>query len=180
MFARALHAFFRFATTREFFLVVGLALALLTGAMLLEQLRFVREFSSEAAALQEAEGIVDGLAGVLVAAGVFLESRDTLRRIAFVNPPPMDTVEARVSEISAQNGMGILMVGLLMEVGTLLIGLPKRVVDTHGFERAIFGACALLSVVTLVILYDFVVDAILTYRMKREALPPGALPPEGH
>ena len=180
MFARALHALFRLATTREVFLAVGVGLALLTGAMLVEQLRFVRDFSNDAALLHEAEGIVDGLAGVLVAVGVFLESRDTLRRIAFSAPPPMDTVEARISEISAQNGMGVLMVGLLMEVGTLLIGLPKRVVDTHGFERTIFGACALLSLATLVILYDFIVDAVLTYRMKREPLPPGVSPPEGH
>ncbi len=180
MFARALHALFRLATTRELFLLVGVGLALLTGAMLVEQLRFVRDFTNDGAMLHEAEGIVDGLAGVLVAAGVFLESRDTLRRIAYPAPPPMDTVEARISEIAAQNGMGILMVGLLMEIGTLLIGLPKRVVDTHGFERVIFGACALLSIVTLVILYDFIVDALLTYRMKREPLALGALPPEGH
>lgn len=180
MFARALHALFRLATTRGLFVLIGVGLALLTGAMLVEQIRFVRDFSNDLALLHEAEGIVDGLAGVLVAAGVFLESRDTLRRIAFPTAPPMDTVEARISEISAQNGMGILLVGLLMEVGTLLIGLPRRVLDTHGVERLVFGACALLSVVTLVILYDFIVDALLTYRMKREPLPPDALPPQGH
>ena len=180
MFSRLLHAFFRLATTREVFVLIGVGLALLTGSMLVEQLRFVRDFASDPAMLHEAEGIVDGLAGVLVAAGVFLESRDTVRRIAYATPPPMDTVEARISEIAAQNGMGVLMVGLLMEVGTLLIGLPRRVVDTSGFERTIFGACALLSVVTLVILYDFLVDALLTYRMKREPLPPGAETHDGH
>jgi hypothetical protein len=180
MFARTLHALFRLATTRELFVLIGVGLSLLTGAMLVEQIRFVCDFTNDVASLHEAEGIVDGLAGVLVAAGVFLESRDTLRRIAFPAAPPIDNVETRISEISAQNGMGILMVGLLLEVATLLIGLPQRVVDTHGIVRIIFGACALLSVVTLVILYDFVVDALLTYRMKREPIPPGALPPQGH
>jgi hypothetical protein len=178
MFARALHALFRFATTRAVLLALGLALALLAGAMLLEQWRFVRDFQGGEAAVREAEGIVDGLAGLLVAAGVFLESRDAVRAIAHPGGAPSDTVEARVSEVCAQNGMGVLLVGLLMEVGTLLIGLPKRVLDTHGLERAIFGACAALTALTLLILYDFVKDVALTYRMTRTPAPPPA--PRGH
>jgi len=167
MLARALHALFRVATTRAVLLALGLALALLAGAMLLEQWRFVRNFQGGEDAVREAEGIVDGLAGVLVAAGVFLESRDAVRAIAHHGGAPIDAVEARVSEVCAQNGMGILLVGLLMEVGTLLIGLPKRVLDTHGLERAIFAACATLTAVTLLVLYDFVKDIVLTYRMDR-------------
>jgi len=172
MLVRALHTLFRFATTRAVLLALGLALALLAGVMLLEQWRFVRDFQGDEAAVREAEGIVDGLAGVLVAAGVFLESRDAVRASAYPGGAPMDTVEARVSEVCAQNGMGILLVGLLMEVGTLLIGLPKRVLDTHGLERAIFGACAALTATTLLVLYDFVKDVALTYRMARTPAAP--------
>jgi hypothetical protein len=172
MLARALHGLFRFATTRGVLFALGLGLALLTGSMLVEQWRFVRDFQGDEAAVREAEGIVDGLAGVLVAAGVFLESRDAVRAIAYPAGAPSDTIEARVSEVCAQNGMGILLVGLLMEVATLLVGLPKRVLDTHGLERAIFGACAALSAVTLLVLYDFVKDLALTFRMARAPAPP--------
>lgn len=176
MFARALNRFFRLATSREIFLFVGLLLAFITGAMLIEQVRFVTVYASSPEAHKEAEGIVDGLAGVLVAAGVFLESRDTLRKMACGAEGMANTVDARLNEVATQNGMGILIVGLLMEIGTLLIGLPPRVLDVHGLERAIFGTCAALSLVTLLILYDFLKDYVLTYRMKREPLPKATSP----
>jgi hypothetical protein len=165
MFARLLAALFRFITSRELFLLLGLGLAVITAVMLVEQVRFVRDFAGGDA--KEAEGIVDGLAGVLVAAGVFLEGREILRKMGGASE---DTVEARLNEVAAQNGMGILIVGLLREISTLLIGLPPRVLDTRGYVRPIFGACALLSVLTLAILYDFVKDYALTYKLRREAL----------
>lgn len=168
MFARLLARLFRFMTSREVFLLLGLGLALITGLMLVEQVRFVKDYTGGES--KEAEGIVDGLAGVLVAAGVFLEGREILRKMGGAAE---DTVEARLNEVAAQNGMGILIVALLMEIGTLLIGLPPRVLDTHGSERGIFGGCALLSLLTLAILYDFVKDYLLTYRMRREPLAEG-------
>jgi hypothetical protein len=168
MLARALHALFRAATSRTVLLALGVALALLTGVMAVEQWRFLRAFDGDEHALREAEGIVDGLAGVLVAAGVFLESRDAVRAIAYPGGAPVDTVEVRVSEVCAQNGMGILLIGLLLEVGTLFIGLPQRVLDTRGVERPIFAGCGALSAITLVILYDFVKDVALTFRMRRD------------
>ncbi len=189
MFARLLARMFLFVTSREALLVLGVFLALLSLPMILEQWRFVRDYTHLTATdpmIEEMEGIVDGLAGILVAAGVFMESRDTIRKMALPPSPASghsaheaasssttpstmsDAVETRLNEVAHQNGMGILLVGLLMEIGTLLIGLPRRVIDAKAFERGIFGACFVLSVLALVILYDLVKDYLLTYRMKRD------------
>lgn len=182
MLSKVLARIFLVITSREVLLALGVVLAALCVPLILEQWRFVRSYSPQASheLLREMEGIVDGLAGILVAAGVFLESRDTIRRMAVPDganaahvprdshdPIATDLVDARLNEVAHQNGMGILLVGLLMEIGTLLIGLPARVIDAKRFERAIFAGCLVLSALAVVILYDFVKDYVLTYRMKR-------------
>jgi hypothetical protein len=175
MFSKVLSRIFLLITSREVLLSLGILLALLSVPMIVEQFRFVRAYApiTSQDTLHEMEGIVDGLAGILVAAGVFMESRDTIRRLALSDThaapahAETDPVEVRLNEVAHQNGMGILLIGLLMEIGTLLIGLPARVIDAKRFERGIFGMCTLLSVLAVVILYDFVKDYLLTYRMKR-------------
>lgn len=170
MFAKVLNRIFLLITSREVFLVLAIGLAFLSVPMILEQWRFVREYGAvgQQDMLHEVEGIVDGLAGILVAAGVFIESRDTIRKMAAEShAADEDKIELRLNEVAHQNGIGILIVGLLMEIGTLLIGLPSRVIDAKRFERGIFATCAVLSMLAVVILYDFIKDYLLTYRMKR-------------
>lgn len=169
MFARVLNRIFLLITSREVLLLLAIALALLSVPMILEQWRFVREYDPTLThMLHEVEGIVDGLAGILVAAGVFIESRDTIRKLASEShAEEVDKIELRLNEVAHQNGIGILIVGLLMEIGTLLIGLPARVLDAKRFERGIFATCGVLSVLAVIILYDFIKDYVLTYRMKR-------------
>jgi hypothetical protein len=168
MVGRLLGRLFLLVTSRPMLIVLGVALAALCMPMIAEQWRFVRAFvpgQTTLEAVREVEGIVDGLAGILVAAGVFIESRDTIRKLgAPVGDRP--EVEARLNEVAHQNGIGLLLVGLLMEIGTLLTGLPARVLDVRAWERGILVACTALSVVAVIILYDFVKDYLLTYRMR--------------
>jgi hypothetical protein len=58
----------------------------------------------------------------------------------------------------------MLLVGLFMEIGTALTGLPKRVFDLSGLERGIFAVCFALSIGALIIMLDFVKDFAKTYR----------------
>lgn len=170
MLAKVLARLFLVITSREMFVVLGVVLAALSIPMIMEQWRFVRDYAPVMTheTIEEIEGIVDGLAGILVAAGVFIESRDTIRKMASPehSPPKESKVEARLNEVAHQNGMGILLVGLLMEIGTLLIGLPRRVIDTKAFEKQIFMFCTAMSILAVVILYDFIKDYLMTYRMK--------------
>jgi hypothetical protein len=68
-----------------------------------------------------------------------------------------------LNEIAHHNGMGLLLVGLFMEIGTALTGLPKRVFDFSGLERGIFGVCFALSLGAGIIMLDFVKDFGRTY-----------------
>jgi hypothetical protein len=156
-------------TSRVVFIGIGVGLTALSVPMVLAQWRFVREFVPGQTLLEaghEIDNIIDGLGGILVAAGVFIESRDTLRKMG--NPVgDSPELEARLNEVAHQNGMGILLVGLLMEIGTLLLGLPTRIIDVRQWERGIFATCTGLSILAVLILYDLVKDYLLTYRMKR-------------
>jgi hypothetical protein len=134
--------------------------------MLLEQLYSLRTgwaTHPEHQALEEMEGLIDGLAGILVAGGVFFESRETLRNMALRKKEEEDPLQIALNEVAHHNGMGMLLVGLFMEIGTALTGLPKRVFDFSGVERGIFAVCFALSLGALIIMLDFVKDFTRTY-----------------
>jgi hypothetical protein len=60
--------------------------------------------------------------------------------------------------------MGILLLGLFMEIGTQAIRLPERLINiSHTTEKYIFAACFLMSVISLVIMFDFLKDYVKTY-----------------
>jgi hypothetical protein len=166
MVARLLDRFFLFIVSREMGIVLGVGICVAMVPMLLEQLYSLRTAWATHPSheqLGEMEGLVDGLAGILVAGGVFLESRETLRNMALRKKAEKDPTQVVLNQIAHHNGMGMLLVGLFMEIGTALIGLPKRVFDISGLERLIFGVCFALSVGAFIIMLDFVKDFARTY-----------------
>ena len=166
MVARLLDRFFLFIVSREMGIVLGIGVLIAMVPMLLEQLAFLRTGWATHPThdqLQEMEGLVDGLAGILVAGGVFLESRETLRNMALRKKEEEDPTQLALNQVAHHNGMGLLLVGLFMEIGTALTGLPKRVFDFSGLERGIFGVCFALSLGAAIIMVDFVKDFARTY-----------------
>jgi hypothetical protein len=166
MVAKLLDRFFLFIVSREMGIVLGAGVCLAMIPMLLEQLYFLRDGWATTPTheqIADIEGVIDGLAGILVAGGVFLESRETLRNMALRQKEEESWLQITLNEIGHHNGMGMLLVGLFMEIGTALIGLPKRMIDTGGAEPAIFGICFLLSVGAFIIMVDFVKDYARTY-----------------
>jgi hypothetical protein len=166
MIARFLDRFFLFIVSREMGIVLGVGICIAMVPMLLEQLYALRTgWATHPGhdALKEMEGVIDGLAGILVAGGVFFESRETLRNMALRKKEEVDPTQLRLNEVAHHNGMGLLLVGLFAEIGTALTGLPKRVIDISGLERGIFGVCFALSLGAFIIMLDFVKDFALTY-----------------
>ena len=166
MIARLLDRFFLFIVSREMGIVLGIGVCIAMIPMLLEQLHFLRHGWATHPTheqLQEVEGLIDGLAGILVAGGVFFESRETLRNMALRKKEEEDPTQLVLNQIAHHNGMGMLLVGLFMEIGTALTGMPKRVFDFSGLERGIFAVCFALSLAALIIMLDFVKDFALTY-----------------
>jgi hypothetical protein len=166
MIAKLLDRFFLFIVSREMGIVLGIGVCIAMIPMLLEQLAFLRtgwETHPTHDQLQEMEGLVDGLAGILVAGGVFLESRETLRNMALRKKEEEDPTQLALNQVAHHNGMGLLLVGLFIEIGTALTGMPKRVFDFSGLERGIFGVCFALSLGAGIIMLDFVKDFARTY-----------------
>jgi hypothetical protein len=166
MVARLLDRFFLFIVSREMGIVLGIGICIAMVPLLLEQLYSLRTGWATHPSheqLVEMEGLVDGLAGILVAGGVFLESRETLRNMALRKKEEKHPTQIVLNQIAHHNGMGMLLVGLFMEIGTALTGLPKRVLDISGLERLIFGVCFALSIGAYIIMLDFVKDFARTY-----------------
>lgn len=169
MIARFLNIVFVFITSRPLFIILGVALFAIEIPMIAEQWYFLQHFwSVEPTELQldEVEELIDGLAGILVAAGVFFEERETIRKINS-HKEETDAAEIYMNEVAHHNGMGILLLGLFMEIGTQAIRLPERLINiSHTTEKYIFAACLLMSVLSLIIMFDFLKDYIKTYFVK--------------
>jgi hypothetical protein len=152
-------------------IVLGAVMVASAVPMVVEQWHFlISAWSVEPsdAALDEMEDLIDGLAGILVAAGVFFEERETIRNISAHKTAETNFTQTYLNEVAHHNGMGILLVGLFMEIGTLVIRLPERIITvTHAVENYIFAACFLLSLLAFVIMFDFLKDYIKTYILKQ-------------
>jgi hypothetical protein len=166
MIARLLDRFFLLIVSRAMLILLSLGVCVAMVPMLIEQFNFLRGGWAGRPTheqIEDIEGLVDGLAGVLVAGGVFLESRETLRNMALRRKQEPDALEVSLNEIAHHNGMGLLLIGLFMEIGTALIGLPKHFLDTSGIERGIFAVCLALSAGAFIVMFDFGKDYVLTY-----------------
>jgi hypothetical protein len=179
MISRILNYIFVFITSRPMFIIIGAILFVSSIPMIAEQWYFLRSYWSiepTKIALDEVEELIDGLAGILVAAGVFFEERETIRKIN-AHKEETHPTQIYLNEVAHHNGMGILLLGLFMEIGTQAIRLPERLISiNHTVEKYIFVACLLMSIISLVILFDFLKDYFKTYFIAQYRTPTDAKP----
>ncbi|MES2558860.1 MAG: hypothetical protein V4590_03925 [Bacteroidota bacterium] len=165
MFNKYLNHFFLFITSRELLILMGLIIIGTSVPMFIEQFLFIKHCWGtipQDALIGEMEELIDGLAGILVAAGVFFEERETIRKLA-TRKEETHSRQLYHNEIAHHNGMGILLIGLFMEIGSQVLEMPQRVINTDGIEMHIITLCFILSIFAFVILLDFVKDFIKTY-----------------
>lgn len=119
-------------------------------------LQFMHVFSSmNETEIDQMSETLNGIAGVLVAIGVLLEERETIQKMANIEITEIDT---HLNEVAHHNGLGLLLLGLFMEIITLLIEAPKSIINTGGLEIYLFGFCFLLVVLSMLIEIDFIKD----------------------
>ena len=129
--------------------------------------QFMHGFSSMSEQeIDQMSETLNGIAGVLVAIGVLLEERETIQKMANIAVKPIDE---HLNEVAHHNGLGLLLLGLFMEIITLLIEAPKTIINTEGFEIYLFGFCFLLVIFSMMIEIDFVKDYVKSYFKKKEA-----------
>lgn len=169
MFKTALNYFFQVITSRSLLIILGLIIFASSIPMYLEQIFYLKSYWGSNAsdhAIGEMEELLDGFGGILVAVGVFLEERETLRKMSGFEVKNA-ALNDYLNEVAHHNGMGLLLMGLFIEIGTQIIEVPPRVINTNGMETGIFTTCFILSSITFIILLDFLKDYIKTYFLKK-------------
>jgi hypothetical protein len=63
--------------------------------------------------------------------------------------------------------MGILLMGLFVEIGSQVMEMPSRVINTDGIEVYILAICLFLSYIAIIIQLDFIKDFGKTYFLKQ-------------
>jgi hypothetical protein len=113
--------------------------------------------------IEDMSETLNGIAGTLVAMGVLLEERETMLKMGKLKERPVDVY---LNEVAHHNGLGLLLIGLFMEIVTLLIGSPKTIVNTIGIEIYLFVFCFLLVVLSMIVEIDFLKDYTKSYFKK--------------
>jgi hypothetical protein len=101
------------------------------------------------------ENVATGIGTILIAYGVLCEERDALLRIVRVYPAGESPLQSQIDEVCHHNGLGLLLLGLLIEVPVQLIAIPNDVLNTAGLEPPLFGLSLLFTALALVVLVRF-------------------------
>jgi hypothetical protein len=106
---------------------------------------------------------LNGIAGMFVALGVLYEERETILHIAKAKPIYFD---GYLNTVAHENGLGLLVIGLFMEILTVSLEIPNKILDTSNVEYGMLVACCLMVLGAIAIQFDLAKDYIKTYFKK--------------
>lgn len=106
---------------------------------------------------------LNGIAGMFVALGVLYEERETILHIAKATPKNRDQY---LNIVAHEDGLGLLVIGLFMEILTISVEIPNRILDTSNVEYGLIVACCLMVLGAVTIQFDLAKDYVKTYFKK--------------
>ena len=110
--------------------------------------------------IDEVTKTLNGIATMFVALGVLLEERETILRMSKAelidNDPYLNCV-------AHENGLGLLLLGLFMEILTILIEVPNSICNTDHIEKWLFLGTVGLVILSCLIMMDLIKDYVKTY-----------------
>ncbi len=109
---------------------------------------------------EEINVTLNGIGGVLIALGVLMESRITIMKMT---EKPIDDLQHHLNESAEYCGMGLLLIGLFVEIFAVFIEVPNAVVNTKGIEIYLYSCCIFLIIISLIIEYAYIKDTIKSY-----------------
>lgn len=121
----------------------------------------------ETEVIDQMSDTLNSVAGVLVALGVLMESRVTIQKMIKAKIKN-EHLQEYINEIAEHNGMGLLLLGLFMEIVTLVIYVPNKLIDTSGVELYLFYSCFFFLIISMLVELDLIKDYIKTYFWKNE------------
>jgi hypothetical protein len=132
--------------SRRTIALINLLIAAVVGFALID---FVRAFSLTD--LADAEETLTGMGVILIAYGVALEERHTLREIFGLDIHVDEDREERIDRICHHYGLGQLILGLFSEVAVECVRIPDRVINTSGIELHVLLASGILLAIGFVL-----------------------------
>ncbi len=110
------------------------------------------------------EGVLkamDGIATFFVLFGVVMEERETiLQKIAKVLPKPVDHY---LNEVAHEDGLGLLCLGLVIELVNIAIETPNEILDTRGVDYGLILVSVTMIGLSIIIQFDLFKDYLKTY-----------------
>lgn len=173
MYKNLLSRFFVVISSREMMIIICIIMLVTSLPLVSELSHFVFSFWNTKPTLNEIgemQELIDGYGGILVAAGVFFEERETLIHLSHKRNQKVEeptVLQSYLNQIAHHNGMGILLMGLFVEIGSQIMEMPSRIINTDGIEVYILALCLLLSYVAVIIQLDFIKDFGKTYFLKQ-------------
>lgn len=110
--------------------------------------------------LDEINLTLEALGGVLVGLGVLMECRHIILRSMGKEFTPL---QLYLNEISEHCGVGVLIIGLTIEVLTVVMIVPTEVINMTGWEIYIYSANILLVVCACIINFIFIKECGKTF-----------------
>jgi hypothetical protein len=114
-------------------------------------------------AIEEMSDTLNSVAGLLVALGVLMECRATIQKMTKTKS---NELEEYLNEVAEHNGIGLLLIGLFMEIATLMIYVPNKLIDTTGIEKYLFYSCFLFIIISMLVQIDLIKDYTISYFKK--------------
>lgn len=141
------------------YLIIGMSLytlylTLLTIPIIVEVLMNYKSLTSNI--INETEDIINNIATVLVAIGVYFETREIFTRIA----DRKSDLETILNHIAEENGAGLLVIGLFLELICSTIDMPDNFIHTSGNEWYLFATSVVLLLLVIPIICDLIIDFI--------------------
>ena len=107
---------------------------------------------------------LNGIGAVLISLGVLMESRETITRMTKTK---MNELQEYLNDSAEYCGMGLLLVGLFIEIFAVIIEVPNNLVNTVGIENYLYSVCVILIILSIIIKGSFIKDYLLTYFNKK-------------
>lgn len=151
-------------TKRFSFIIINLLTFIFSIYCLIYLFSFVKTYNvMNTEVIDSMSDTLNSVAGMLVALGVLMECRATIQKIAKTKTVELDEY---LNEVAEHNGIGLLLLGLFMEIVTLMIYVPNQLFDTTGIEIYLFDSCFLFIVIAMLVELDLIKDYFLTYFIK--------------
>lgn len=110
--------------------------------------------------VEELNHVCSGIAGIMVALGVIMESRHVFLRISRTEE---NDWQVSLNHMAEGFGVVLLILGLFLEVGVIFLEMPDLLFSSKGREFAIYVLTLFLIILSVLVSVSFIIAFLRTY-----------------